>query len=402
MILVTGGLGFIGSHTVQALLDQGEGCVLVQRRAPEVPASLAGAQVAVERADITDLPALLDIGTRHKITGIVHLAGSMPWPPSSDQPVEDARKALGGLFNIVEAAQAWGVQRVGVASTIGVYGGVTAEGPLREDMPLPMTSGHVIPAFKKIGELLADHLAGVTGIDIVNYRISAIWGPRGRAADPFFAAPQLVHAAARGTAPDLSLLRAPVYAEDSIDLCYVKDCGQAIALLQLADQLSYRTYNVASGRATSNAEVIAAIKKVIPDAQVELPGGGTGQRNYLDITRLQQDTGYRPGYDTERAVADYIAWLRAGNDRLSEGEVVGLGDRDEHQQGQADPWLTARGQRPESPRPRPLRGPRWAARVPTHISHSGLVRKWIGKSGNFFCDPAHSPTNHPLRESRLA
>jgi len=176
---------------------------------------------------------------------------------------------------------------------------------------LPMTSGHVIPTFKKIGELLADHLAGTTGIDVVNYRISAIWGPLGRAASSFFAAPQLVHAAVRGTAPDLF----PTYAEDSVDLCYVKDCGRAIALLQLADQLNHRTYNVASGRATTNAEVIAAIKKVVPDARIELPTGGTGQRSYLDITRLQQDTGYRPAYDTERAAADYIAWLRAGNER---------------------------------------------------------------------------------------
>ena len=315
MILVTGGLGFIGSHTVRSLLDLGEGCVLVQRRAAGAPAGLDGAQVAVEQADITDLTALLDVGTRHKITGIVHLAGSMPWPPSSDQPVAAARKALDGLFNVMEAAQAWGVQRVGVASTIGVYGGLTAEGPLREDMPLPMTSRHVIPAFKKIGELLADYLAGATGLDIVSYRIGAIWGPGGRVASPFFAAPQLVHAAVRGAAPDLSLLRSPVYAEDVLDLCYVKDCGRAIALLQLADQLSYRTYNVASGRATANAEVIAAIKKVIPDAQVELPAGGTGQPNYLDITRIHADTGYQPGYDTERATADYIAWLREGNER---------------------------------------------------------------------------------------
>jgi UDP-glucose 4-epimerase len=315
MILVTGGLGFIGSHTVRALLDLGEDCVLVQRRTAEAPPSLAGAQVAVEQADITDLTALLDVGTRHKITGIVHLAGSMPWPPSADQPIEGARKAIGGLLNVLQAAQDWGVQRVGIASTIGVYGGVTAEGPLGEDMPLPMASGHVIPAFKKIGELLAGHLAHVTGIEIVSYRIAAVWGPLGRAASPFFPAPQLVHAAARGTAPDLSSLRFPVYAEDSIDLCYVKDCGRAIALLQIADQLSHRTYNVASGRATTNADVITAIKKVIPNAQIELPTGGTGQQSYLDIARIQQDTGYRPAYDTERAAADYIAWLRAGNER---------------------------------------------------------------------------------------
>ncbi|MGI5439835.1 NAD-dependent epimerase/dehydratase family protein [Streptomyces shenzhenensis] len=87
MILVTGGLGFIGSHTVRALLDLGEDCVLVQRRKVEVPAYLDAAQVTVEQGDITDLSALLDIGTRHRITGIVHLAtGSMPWPPAPISP----------------------------------------------------------------------------------------------------------------------------------------------------------------------------------------------------------------------------------------------------------------------------------------------------------------------------
>ncbi len=313
MILVTGGLGFIGSHTVRALLDLGEGCVLVQRRTAGVPAGLAEAQVAVERADITDLTALLDVGARHKITGIVHLAGSMPWPPSPDEPVEATRKAIGGLLNIMQAAQTWGVSRVGVASTIGVYAGLPHEGPLREDMPLPMTSPHLIPAFKKVGELLNDHLAEATGIDVVNYRVSATWGPRGHS-DPFFPAPELIHAAARGTTPDLSRLRSPARADDSIDLCYVKDTGRAIALLQLADRLNHRTYNVASGRVTTNAEVVAAIEKVVPDARIELPAGGTGQ-SHLDITRVQQDTGYRPAYDTERAAADYIAWLRAGNER---------------------------------------------------------------------------------------
>ncbi|WP_327106962.1 NAD-dependent epimerase/dehydratase family protein [Nonomuraea glycinis] len=314
MILVTGGLGFIGAHTVRALLDLGEECVLVQRRSAEVPADLAEARVAVERADITDLTALLDVGARHKITGIVHLAGSMPWPPSADEPVEATRKAIGGLLNILQAAQSWGVARVGVASTIGVYAGLPGAGPLREDMPLPMTSPHLIPTFKKVGELLNDHLAEAAGLDVVNYRVSATWGPRGHS-DPFFPAPAFVHAAARGTAPDLSGLRAPAYADDAIDLCYVKDTGRAIALLQLADRLDHRTYNVASGRATTNAEVIAAIKKVVPDAPIELPTGGTGHHNHLDITRIQQDTGYRPAYDTERAAADYIAWLRAGNER---------------------------------------------------------------------------------------
>jgi UDP-glucose 4-epimerase len=51
------------------------------------------------------------------------------------------------------------------------------------------------------------------------------------------------------------------------------------------------------------------------DAQIDLPTGGTTTPSYLDITRIQQDTGFQPAYDTKRAAADYIAWLRAGHER---------------------------------------------------------------------------------------
>jgi UDP-glucose 4-epimerase len=141
------------------------------------------------------------------------------------------------------------------------------------------------------------------------------WGPLGHSPDPFFPAPQLIHAAAHGQEPDLSGVRGGIHTEDSLDLCYVKDTGRAIALLQLADQLNHRTYNVASGHATTNAQVTTAIKQAVPDAHVDLPTGGETRQAWLDITRLRQDTGYEPAWDTARAAADCIAWLRAGNAR---------------------------------------------------------------------------------------
>ena len=322
MILVTGGLGFIGTHTTRALLDLGESCVLVQRRATVAPQTLAseiGSRVFIEQADITDLPALLDIGKRHTITSIVHLAGSVPWPPGTGEPVPAARKAISSLLNVFQAGRDWQVTRIGLASTIGVYGGVTPAPPYPEDLPLPMTAGHPIPGFKKIGELLADHLSRETATETVSFRIAGVWGPLGREASLFFGAPQLVHAAVRGTPPDLSSLRSPAYADDGLDLCYVKDCGRAIAMLQLAGQLRHSTYNVGAGRPTSYGELAAAVKKVIPTAQISLPAGrnpaGPPHDVYLDISRLRRDTGYQPAFDTERATADYIAWLTAGHPR---------------------------------------------------------------------------------------
>lgn len=303
MILVTGGLGFIGTSTVAALREAGAECVVVQRSRP--------ASGLVEQADVGNLKDLLDVGKRHRITGILHLAGSMPWPPGAAPPVEGARDALGGLFNIVRAAQEWGVQRVGVASTIGVYAGAAAGGALTEDMPLTMEAPHVIPAFKKIGELLNAYLAGATGLEIVNYRIGGIWGP-GRRPGPFAAAGHLVLAAVEEREPDLAGMVTPPRAGDAIDLCYVRDAGRALALLQLADRLHHRTYNVGSGRPTSNAEVIAAIRKLIPAAKVDLPDGRSGPPMHLDITRLREDTAFEPAYDVDRATADYIECLAAG------------------------------------------------------------------------------------------
>jgi UDP-glucose 4-epimerase len=314
MILVTGGLGHIGSATVQALLDLGEECVLVQRRMSEIPAGRFSRPVTVVRADVKDLEALRSIGRDHAISGIVHMAGSMPWPPDPDvPPVVAAREALNGLFNIIQVGSEWAVERVALASTIGVYAGLPNTGGLTEDLPVPLSAPHVIPTFKRIGELLGNHLAPATGLEIIHLRIGGSWGPLGHQPNFAFPAPRFVFAAATGTPVDLAGTGARLRAEDGLDLCYVKDIGRATALLQTVPTLTHSTYNVGSGRMTTNAEVIAAIKSVVPEFNVTLEPGTSVPPAYLDISRLHHDTGYTPEWDLERSVADYIAWLRAGN-----------------------------------------------------------------------------------------
>jgi UDP-glucose 4-epimerase len=100
-------------------------------------------------------------------------------------------------------------------------------------------------------------------------------------------------------------------------MCYVKDCGRGIALVQTTEQLNHRVYNVAAGFQTTAGDLVDAIHKVIPDAKLDIPAGhdpeGTGIVPWLDITRIREDTGYEPEFSTETAIADYISWLRAGN-----------------------------------------------------------------------------------------
>jgi UDP-glucose 4-epimerase len=312
MILITGGLGSIGSHTARALLDLGESVVLTAHRSTERPEYLAdepAGRVVVEPLDTTDEATFLDIGKRHEITGIVHLAAGRYDLPD---PVEYLRAESLGLLNALNAATLWGVRRFSVASTIGVYAGVD-EVPWREDASLPVVAGHQIHVFKKTAELFAALTGDSAGLDAVSLRIGTIWGPLGLPDSPFFALPRLLSAAVRGEDPDLTPPRPPAYAEDATDLCYVKDCGRAIALVMLAERLNHGIYNVSSGRLVPYREVVNAINAVVPGANITLPEGRNPNRppdNYLDTTRLRADTGFRPEYDVERATRDYADWLR--------------------------------------------------------------------------------------------
>lgn len=312
MILITGGLGSIGSHTARAVLDLGESVVLTAHRSTDLPEYLAGepaGRVVVEPLDTSDEAAFLDIGKRHEITGIVHLAAARY---DLSDPVEYLRADTAGLLNALNAATLWGVRRFSVASTISVYAGVD-EVPWREDVPLPAVAAHHIPVFKKTAELFAALTGDRAGFETVSLRIGTIWGPLGLPDSPFFALPRLLSSAVWGEDPDLTPPRPAAYAEDGSDLCYVKDCGRAIALLMLTERLNHRVYNVSTGRLVRYREVVAAINAAVPGANITLPAGrnpGRPPDNYLDVTRLREDTGYRPEYDVDRAVPDYAGWLR--------------------------------------------------------------------------------------------
>lgn len=323
MILITGGLGFIGSHTARALLDMENRCIVTQHRRTDLPAFLRaepGGHLIVEPLDLENRTALMRIGERHSITGVIHLADTgvhRLWRQPGDESALRLEGLFDGLSHVLQAASEWGVNRVTIASTIGVYGGLPP-GAWKEETPLPGLASHAIPTVKKCSELLAAFVGGQGGLEVVSVRPSAVWGPGGRPSSRFFALPALVHAAVRGKAATTQAPQ-PVYAQDGGDACYVKDCGRAIALIQTAETLNHRTYNVGSGRVTTNAQIVAAIHDQIRELPFEIADGRSplseSSDPFLDLTRIRADTGFVPAYDVERGIADYIAWLRAGHDR---------------------------------------------------------------------------------------
>ena len=309
--LITGGLGFIGLHTARHLIDMGEDVVLTQYRVAREPGFIKpdiGKHAFVEQLDVTNADQLMDIGKRHKIDSIVHLA--VPGVAALG-PADDFRVNMNGLLNILEAARIWQVKRLGLASSIAMYTGVR-DGPFHEDLPLKPVGTNPTETYKKSFEIIGNYYADRTGMNVVMLRIAGIYGPLYHSMANLPS--RLVHAAVKGEPP---VLRGDTYAEDGNDATYVKDCGRGIAMLMQAEKLNHNVYNVASGVATTAGEMVSEIRKVIPsftgDFLKEGRTPGSPGSTHADISRIKADTGYAPQYLADKSIPDYIAWLRAGN-----------------------------------------------------------------------------------------
>jgi nucleoside-diphosphate-sugar epimerase len=263
--------------------------------------------VNVERLDVTDREAFLALRSRYPISDIVHLAGSVP----AADPIPYFRADAAGLLNAVEAARVWAVRRFAVASSLGSYVGCR-DIPWHEELPLPAVPvPHAIIAFKKAVEPLTVQALHGTGVEPVVLRIGSTWGPLMDPESPFNPIPPYVSAVLRGEQPPAR------YADEGGDTCYAPDAGRAIALLVTAGSLRHGIYNVSSGSPYTNRDLVAAVEAAVPGTELELRPGrssGAGPDPYLDIGRLQADTGFAPSFDLRTAMADYVSW-RAGNPR---------------------------------------------------------------------------------------
>lgn len=312
MILITGGMGFIGMHTARKFLDVGESVVLTYhntRREPELLKDEFGKRVLPEQVDVTDRVRLLEIANTHKVDSIVHLVAPGFGTPSV---MDDFRTNVLGLLNVLETAEARAVRRLTLASSSQVYLGL-AEGPYRETAPLPMDSRNATEAFKKAFEILGFHFNDRTKIDVRAFRVRAVWGPLYYSMVNIPS--RVCHAAARGVETDWTGAPGGVpFEDDETDFCYVKDCAQGVQKLHLAENLTQRTYNIGSGETARHGRLVDAVKEMVPDAKITLQPGanprGAPKNAVLDLTKSREDFGYAPQYNVERGVAEYMEWLR--------------------------------------------------------------------------------------------
>lgn len=140
-ILVTGGAGYIGSHTLVELINAGYECVVVDnlsnssKVALDRVAEICGCETPVfYEADIRDRAALDSIFEKYDIDAVIHFAGLKAVGESVEKPVEYYENNIGGTLTLIESMRAHGVKQIVFSSSATVYGD-PAFVPITEECP---------------------------------------------------------------------------------------------------------------------------------------------------------------------------------------------------------------------------------------------------------------------------
>lgn len=145
MILVTGGAGFIGTHTCAALADAGIPTLLLdnfsnsRRSVLDRLACITGKPVACVEGDVRDAQLLRQLFASHPIEGVIHFAALKAVGESVREPLRYYENNVAGTVSLLRAMQAAGVRTLVFSSSATVYGD-PASLPIREDFPLSATN----------------------------------------------------------------------------------------------------------------------------------------------------------------------------------------------------------------------------------------------------------------------
>ena len=139
-ILVTGGAGYIGSHTVVELLAAGHEVVIVDNFSNSKPEVLnrvrqiSGKDFAFYEVDVLDKDAMRQVFKENDIQAVIHFSGYKAVGESVAEPIKYYHNNVGGAIALVEVMNEFGVKHIVFSSSATVYG-LNNPSPLTEDMP---------------------------------------------------------------------------------------------------------------------------------------------------------------------------------------------------------------------------------------------------------------------------
>jgi UDP-glucose 4-epimerase len=245
--VVTGGAGFIGSHTVDLLLERGCRVVVLDDFSTGKRSNLArwagDDALEVLTVDISHgiFAALAPITAKHgPVDRIVHLAAQVSVVHSIANPLTDLRINYGGTMEVLEYARATGVAKVVMASSAAVYGDVSRF-PVDEDEPCHPVSPYGM--HKLASEHALHYYSAVHGVKTTALRFFNVYGPRQDPSSPYSGVIS-IFADRAGAGRDITIFGD---GEQSRDFVYVGDVVRAVVTAALGDGADRAALNIGTG-----------------------------------------------------------------------------------------------------------------------------------------------------------
>jgi UDP-glucose 4-epimerase len=320
-VLVTGGAGYIGSHMVYELADNGEPAVVLDNLSTGYDWAVAkGTPLVI--GDVGDQTLVTRVIRDHNVDAIIHFAGSIVVPESVRDPLGYYRNNTGNSRSLIECAVKCGVRHFIFSSTAAVYGN-PAEVPVKEDAPTVPISPYGWS--KLMTETMLRDTSRAHDLRHVILRYFNVAGadPQHRTGQSTKVSTHLIKVAVEavlGTRPKLDVFGTDYPTADGTcirDYIHVSDLARAHAdaLRYLRSCAPSLTLNCGYGHGFSVLEVVEAVKRVSGvDFKVEMgprrPGDPAQIVALSELARAR--LGWRPRFDDLSTIVSHaLAWERA-------------------------------------------------------------------------------------------
>ena len=310
--LVTGGAGFIGSHIVRALLEQGASVRVLdnfstgkRENLEELRRQFNGDQFEVVEGDLRDAS-----GVEEAVSGIeviFHEAAFVSVPQSMGEPQTCFDVNITGTSLLFDAARRAGVRRAVVASSAAVYGESGAL-PLIEETPLQPRSPYALS--KRVGEMYAELFTGAFGFEVVALRYFNVYGPRQRSDSMYAAAVPIFARRLLDNRP------VTVFGDggQTRDLINVHDVVRANLIASEHPNAAGKVFNVCTGLETRLLDLLDVMYELFPGApepEFVAPRAGDIYRSVGSPRKAADAMGFRAEVSLVEGLKETIDWMRA-------------------------------------------------------------------------------------------